>query len=223
MRYFLPCFSKGAQTELEIIKVIDFYRRFSVDGSKIVIMNNSPTPILGDSLFYGATIINARNLCSDSPSLGEASMLENLCRIFPNEKFLKLHARCPVLNFSEFNRTIIGDKKFQVILRKNVFADIAHGRLASRCYVDTRVIYFDTGFALPLFEWVKERLTLREPLQIEHEVFNYVHLLNSWTELGFWRARPVMAGTSGHGRRYDSLSSYLAMKVVDLLSRGGLS
>lgn len=210
--------------EVEFKETALFYLSAIPNLHRYILVNNSKHVAQFDVDDERFIYINDRSAFSKIPSVGEANLIDNILESSNDELFMKVHARCPIVNINHFIQAIDLGKlsDFYCILRKNLIADL-FGKYPSRCYVDTRILIFKGSFGKALFKWVKGRYNSNlSNGMIEHEVFNYL-CLQEFDNVTFFSSLPKMVGTSGHGRNYNSLRSRMRHLLAQMMFKLGLS
>ena len=210
--------------ESEFKETALYYLRKFPNLDRYILINNSdhiPNFVLNDKRFV---LINDKSSFSTIPSVGETKLLHNFLQTACDELFIKVHARCPILNLDNFIQSIDFSNLSECycILRKNLFADLL-AKAPSRCYIDTRILVFKGSFGNVLFDWVENRYSQNQSNNmIEHEVFNFI-CLQEHDKINFLSILPKMVGRSGHGRNYDSWRSKIRQFIIKLLFKIGFS
>lgn len=165
--------------------------------------------------------LHCPELFSSNPSLGEATLLlRGLDSLGDNQRILKLHARCPVVNFSQLQRFMALNNEF-LLLSRNIFS--WNGKGINRFpYVDTRVFCLRTVIMRRLLVLAMQHMQNAE-INFEQSMVPALFTMPAVTNITVTRGPffPILRGRSGHGRDYSSISSLVRSNVKAILYRFG--
>jgi hypothetical protein len=213
-----PPNSQTMSRQKELCANITHIQRHMPNSRIIVVDSGHQPPMLSSSV----ELVYSPDIYSRNPSIGEVLMLlRGLDGLAPEQRILKLHARCPLSNFSQL-KLILSEKQGFVLLSKNLFS-WKNPDINKFPYVDTRVFCLRAGVMKTLLEYGLEYLQNSE-INFEQAMLPAIYRTPGAIELVLTSGSffPILKGKSGHGRNYNSPSSLLRSHIKALLFRVGL-